>query len=54
MVYDLYYDSRLLISLDIGDSCPEEWADLYAAESGLDREYDYDPSLLYAELAETD
>lgn len=47
----IMYDGKPLISCSadsFGDTLgtPEEWADLYAAESGLDREMDYDPALL--------
>ncbi len=50
-MYSIYYCDRHLISLPAWQSDnyyqdPEQWAEGYAAESGLADELDYCPSLL--------
>lgn len=55
--YELFYDGVFLISTSVENiekhyGSPEDWADAYASESGLDRELTYCPSLLCVELNE--
>lgn len=50
-IYELFYCGRYCIAgnanlIDKYYGCPENWADEYAAESGLDRKFCYDPAEL--------